>query len=582
MSGPLRGLASSRALGWGGAALGVGLLVATASFGVLLLGTSAWLIAKAALRPSIAALHVAIAGVRFFGLARAISRYLERLVTHDVTLRASGQLRAALAARLAPLAPGRLAAGSGDAMARVVTDVEELEAAYPRLFAPAVAALLVTAGIAAFLAIRGTGLALAWTSAVLVAGVLAPTLVTRGTRAGETRRVATRGVLHARLADGIRGLPDLLAFGRARAHVDEVAGLAASLAVEERRSSRVAAAGGALAGIAADLGVVALIALAIPAIRSGALDGLQLAVVALVALAGFEVVAPLATAFRARGGIEAAAKRIHELLDAAPAVQDPERPLPVGPGNSVEVRRLHFSYGGEAPVLDELDLVLERGRVVALVGPSGAGKSTLVQLLLRVWDVEPGHLLFDGVDVRQLAAADVRSRIASASVRDHVFAGTLRENLRLAAPEASDERLWDAVERAELAPFARGLAEGLDTWVGEHGVALSGGERQRLVLARALLREAPVRLFDEPTAHLDTATAARVMRRLFAEKDSCATLVVSHRLAGLEAADEIVVLVRGRVEERGTWEQLMAKGGAFVRAVAEERGEGALAASAQL
>lgn len=581
MSAPLRGLASGHLLGWRPRALGVSLLAATASFGALLLGTSAWLIAKAALRPSIAALHVAIAGVRFFGLARALSRYLERLVTHDVTLRASGRLRAALAARLAPLAPGRLAAGSGDAMARVVADVEELEAAYLRLFAPAVAGLLVTAGIAAFLATRGTGLALAWTASVLVAGALAPALVTRATRAGERRRVATRGVLHARLADGIRGLPDLVAFGRARAHADEVAGLAASLATEERRGGRLAAAGGALAGLAADLGVVALLALAIPAVRSGALDGLQLAVVALVALAGFEVVAPLATAFRARGGLEAAASRVQELLDARPAVLDPAQPEAVGAGARVELRRLRFSHGHQ-PVLDGLDLVLERGRLVALVGPSGAGKSTVVQLLSRVWDVEPGQLFFDGVDVRRLAAPEVRRLVASASVRDHVFAGTLRENLRLAAPEAGDERLWDALVRAELGPFARGLAAGLDTWVGEHGVALSGGERQRLVLARALLREAPIRLLDEPTAHLDAATAARVMRRLFADKERCATLVVSHRLTGLEAADEIVVLVRGRVAERGTWDALMAMGGVFARAVAEERGEGAWVAATRL
>jgi ABC-type transport system involved in cytochrome bd biosynthesis fused ATPase/permease subunit len=613
-------LAPWRVVGRRGPALGTGLLFATAASGVLLMACSAWLIAKAALRPSIAALHVAIAGVRFFGLARAVSRYLERLVVHDVTLRASGAWRAKLARGLAPLGAGRLGT-SGDVLARVVADVEELEAAYPRLLAPIGAAAVLAAGVGAFLATRGPALALAWGAGVLVAGVLAPLLVLRLTRDGEARRVARRGELHARLADGIRGLPDLVAFGRARDHARDVAELAHEMAADERRGARGALAGTALSGAATDLCVVALLALAIPAVRAGALDGIQLAVIALVALAGFEVVAPLAAAFRARGGIEAAAARVAALLDAEPAVRDPETPEAAGPGARVEARGLRFAYpelvgrsphgtgdgpcpgpepdGGlgaeelrsrrsphgtgdglrpapEPVVLDGLDLVLERGRVVALVGPSGAGKSTLVQLLLRAYDVAPGQLLLDGVDVRRLAAADLRERLAVASVRDHVFAGTLAENLRLAAPGADDARLWEALERAELAAFARGLPEQLATWVGEHGVALSGGERQRLVLARALLRDAPVRLLDEPTAHLDAETARRVLARLFAERGRCATLIVSHRLAGLEAADEIVVLDRGRVVERGTWQALVAAGGAFARALAEERGAAAL------
>ncbi len=578
-------LAPWRVVGRRGPALGTGLLFATAASGVLLMACSAWLIAKAALRPSIAALHVAIAGVRFFGLARAVSRYLERLVVHDVTLRASGAWRAKLARGLAPLGPGRLGT-SGDLLARVVADVEELEAAYPRLLAPMAAAALATAGVGAFLATRGPALAIAWAAAVLAAGVIAPLLVLKLTRAGEARRVARRATLHARLADGIRGLPDLVAFGRGRDHADEVAALAREMAADERRGARGALAGTALAGASADLCVVALLALAIPLVRAGELDGIQLAVIALVALAGFEVVAPLAAAFRVRGGIEAAAARIAALLEAEPAVRDPDAPEVAGPGRRVEARGLRFAYedgfGRRAkPVacaLDGLDLVLERGRVVALVGPSGAGKSTLVQLLLRAHDVAPGQLLLDGVDVRRLAAAELRKRLAVASVRDHVFAGTLAENLRLAAPDADDARLWDALERAELAAFARGLPEQLATWVGEHGVALSGGERQRLVLARALLRDAPVRLLDEPTAHLDAETARRVLARLFAERESecCATLIVSHRLAGLEAADEIVVLDRGRVVERGRWEALVSAGGAFARALAEERGAAAL------
>ena len=212
-----------------------------------------------------------------------------------------------------------------------------------------------------------------------------------------------------------------------------------------------------------------------------------------------------------------------------------------------------------------MSLRLEPGRRVAVVGPSGSGKSTLVHLLLRFWDVPPGSLLLDGADARAWSSDRVRGAIAFAAQRAHLFTGTLRENLALAVLAAV--RLDGLVAR---------LPEGLDTWIGEQGLQLSGGERQRLALARALLKDAPFLLLDEPTAHLDALTEREVMREIVRAGEGRATLLVTHRLVSLEAFDEVLVLERGRVAERGRARDLARSGGTFARLLALQRSTAAL------
>ena len=229
-----------------------------------------------------------------------------------------------------------------------------------------------------------------------------------------------------------------------------------------------------------------------------------------------------------------------------------------------------------------MSLRLERGRRIAVVGTSGSGKSTLAHLLLRFWDAPPGSILLEGHDLAEWPSDDARARVAFAAQKAHVFTGTLRENLLLARPDASADELSAVLRAVRLDSLVERLPGGLDGWVGEEGHQLSGGERQRLALARALLRPAPLLVLDEPTAHLDALTEREVLAEIVRAGEGRATLLVTHRLVALDAFDEVLVLERGRVAERGPAAELLARGGALARLMALQRsvealGDGAFA-----
>jgi ABC-type multidrug transport system fused ATPase/permease subunit len=280
------------------------------------------------------------------------------------------------------------------------------------------------------------------------------------------------------------------------------------------------------------------------------------------------------------GSARASAGRLFEVMDQEPAVAEGEAALPSPSPRTLEARELCFSFPGESRVvLEGVSFRLEPGRRVAIAGPSGSGKSTVVSLLLRFWDVPPGSLLLEGEDARALSPNRVRAALAVSPQRVHLLTGTLRENLLLAAPAASAGEMEGALNAARLGELVRRLPEGLDTWIGEGGHQLSGGERQRLALARALLRDAPFLVLDEPTAHLTPSTEKEVMRDVRAGEGR-ATLLVTHRLVGLEAFDEVLVLERGRVVERGRAGELGAAGGPFARLLALQRAAATLGGSA--
>jgi ATP-binding cassette subfamily C protein CydC len=539
------------------------------------MGTSAWLLSKAALHPSIAALSVAVVGVRAFGVSRATLRYLERLVSHDVTLRLLARLRVAVYRALVPLAPAGLADHrSGDLLDRAIEDVAALEGLYVRVLGPSLVAVAVGVLLGPALLPFGAWLAAAAVAGFVVSGTAAPWLARRRGLAPGRRLADLRGELSARLVDGVQGQAELLAFDREANHASSVAALSRAMVEEQKRLARASALGGALAGLGADLTAVAVLALAVAAVRSGTLDGVQIAVVALMTLAAFEAVAALPAAWQGAGAMRESARRVFELVDRPPAVPEPSVPAAgaVAPPRVLEARELRFAYPGETRLaLDGVSLRLEPGRRVAVVGPSGSGKSTLVHLLLRFWDAPPESLLLDGGDARAWPSDRVRASLAFAAQRAHLFTGTLRENLALAAPRAGDPELLAALDAVQLGELVARLPRGLDTWIGEQGHRLSGGERQRLALARALVRDAPFLLLDEPTAHLDAVTEREVMREIVRAGEGRATLLVTHRLVSLDVFDEVLVLDRGRVVERGRAADLAGAGGTFARLLALQR-----------
>lgn len=577
MSGGWWRVVSALGAAWPRAALAVALLVATLAASLALMGTSAWLIATAALHPSVAALQVAIVGVRFFGIARGVARYFERLVSHDVTLRLLERLRVETFARLVPLAPaGLLFRRTGDVVARLLGDIEILEHIFVRVIAPSLAALAVAAGVVAAFGL------VAWQAAGVAAavfgvgGVVAPLVASRaGANAGR-RRVRARGALEAELVDGIGGVAELVAFGAASAHVARVARHAASAADAEVASARATGASTALTALSVDLGVVALAAVTIPLVSRGQVSGVTLAVVVLVLVASMEAIGALASGWQGLAASDEAATRVAGLSRDAPPVAPPpvpRRPPWPGVASRFDIAGLSFAYPGGPLVLSDLSLSLRPGRLVALVGASGSGKSTVLNLALRFWDVAPGRMALDGVDVRELAPDDVRAQFSVMPQRTHLVTATLADNLRLADPGATREALESALARAHLGAWVRSLPQGLDEWLGEQGIRLSGGERQRLAFARALLRPAPFLILDEPTAHLDPANERAILDEIADEARARGVLLITHRLVGLDTADEVVVLDGGRLVERGTFAELSQRRGRLAELLAIQRDE---------
>jgi thiol reductant ABC exporter CydC subunit len=527
-------------------ALGAGAVLA----GVGLLATAGYLISRAAQRPDVLALGVAIAAVRFFAILRAVLRYVERLVSHDLAFRTLADLRRRFFRQLVPLVPGGIAGKRrGELLSRFVADVDRLQDLYLRALAPplvAIVAGLVSVAVAALMlpvAAAVLGLALA------VSALAVPLVARRAARAGGRRQAAARAALVTDVVEIVVGAPEIALAGREDDWVGRASASGAVLARLQARDALAAGTAEGLGTLAATGGALAVAVVAIPAVGTGALSGVLLAAVVLLALASFEATAPLAGAAARIDACADAAARLDEVVGRAPPIGDPVRPRTLPSGGDLVVRGLRFGYEGGPLVLDGAELRLRPGRAVALTGPSGAGKSTLAELFVRFLDPLEGSVELGGVDLRDAAQDDVRATVVLAPQDCYLFAATLRANVALGRAGAGEAEIEDALERAGLADWLASLEHGLDTEVGERGARVSGGQRQRIATARALLTDARFLVLDEPTAHLDPPGARALLAELAAtaRRTGQGVLVVTHEPEGLDAFDEILALRSGGI-----------------------------------
>ncbi|GHF12167.1 ABC transporter [Streptomyces werraensis] len=559
---PGRVLARVRALS--GARRGritLALLLGTLALGsaVGLMATSGWLISRASQQPPVLYLMMAVTATRAFGIGRAVFRYAERLVSHDAVLRMLADTRVAVYRRLERLAPAGLrGTRRGDLLTRLVSDVDALQDYWLRWLLPAGAALAVSAlsvGFTAWL-LPEAGAVLA--AGLLLAGAVVPLLTAAVARRTERRLAPARGDLATRVTDLLSGTAELTVAGALPARSEGTRRADGALTRIASRSAAVTGLGDGLTALISGLTVAAAALVGVQGVASGRLDGVALAVVVLTPLAAFEAVLGMPLAVRYRQRVRRSAERVYEVLDAQPPVREPETPrrAPASPF-PLALRGLTARHPGQdRDALAGLDLTLERGRRVAVVGPSGSGKTTLAQVLLRFLDTGAGAYTLAGVDARALDGDDVRRMVGLCAQDAHLFNSSVRENLLLARKNATEGDLRDALRRARLLDWVDGLPDGLDTLVGEHGARLSGGQRQRLALARALLADFPVLVLDEPAEHLDLPAADALTADLLAATEGRATVLVTHRLAGLEVVDEVIVLDAGRVVQRGPYEEL--------------------------
>ncbi|MFE1884034.1 thiol reductant ABC exporter subunit CydC, partial [Streptomyces diastatochromogenes] len=524
-----------------------------------LMATSGWLISRASQQPPVLYLMVAVTATRAFGIGRAVFRYGERLVSHDAVLRMLADTRVAVYRRLERLAPAGLrTARRGDLLSRLVADVDALQDYWLRWLLPAGVAVAVSTASVAFTAwlLPEAGAALA--AGLLAAGVGVPLVTATAARRTERRLAPARGVLATRVTDLLTGTAELTVAGALPARTAAARQADGTLTRIASRAAAVTALGDGLTALISGLTVTASALVGAQAVAAGRLGGVAMAVVVLTPLAAFEAVLGLPLAVRYRQRVRRSAERVYEVLDAPEPVREPEQPrqTPAAPF-PVVVRGLGARYAGQhRDALAGLDLTLEQGRRIAVVGPSGSGKTTLAQVLLRFLDPQEGSYTLAGVDAYALAGDDVRRLVGLCAQDAHLFDSSVRENLLLAKKDATEADLRDALARARLLDWVDGLPDGLDTFVGEHGARLSGGQRQRLALARALLADFPVLVLDEPAEHLDLPTADALTADLLAATEGRTTLLITHRLAGLDAVDEVVVLDAGRVVQRGRYAEL--------------------------
>lgn len=527
-------------------ALGIGLSVVVILSNVALLSLSGWFIASMALA-GVGALTLEFftpaAAIRGLAVLRTFARYLERLVTHDATLRLLSVLRVWFYQRLEPLAPARLQGfRDGDVLARLRADIDSLDNFYLRILAPAIAGLISSLAILGVLFWFSPGVAVIDGVMLLLAGVIVPLVVASRTRASGHAVAGLRAAIQAASTDLIRGLGELQVAGAVARQAGHLSLLSHKLIAAQRQQAWIGASGSALSALAGQLGMFCAFILLVGAGHAGGIAGNDIVMLLFAVLASTEAVAALPTAFAALGVTREAARRIFSMAELTPAVVLPTR------SEMPETFDLTFSavtmrYAPEQPVvLDALSFRVAQGQCLALLGPSGAGKTTILNLIQGFWDCDKGEVLIGGRSVRNLSDEVLRQIISVVGQKTYLFNASIRDNLRLVSPDADDAALWQALTQASLADEVRAFPAGLDTLVGELGTRLSGGQARRIAIARAFLSHAPLILLDEPTEGLDASNTDMVLNALKELVKGKTTLLVTHQIQPLILADSRLVL----------------------------------------
>lgn len=518
--------------------------------GAALLGTSGYLISEAALQPPILTLTVAIVGVRAFGVGRAVLRYAERIVTHEIALGSLARLRSRFFSKLIPLIPGGVAerdASGADLLSSFVADVESLRDLYVRVLVPPPAALIASVAVltACFIALPPAAAALC--AGVLLSATLSPAISAWIARSGASRQAGSRARLTAEIVDAIDGAAELAANGAERRHADRTAGAGDELAHLQRRDAYASAGAALLTTLIGGLTVVAVLALAVDGAASGELAGVAIAVLLFLAMGVFEAINPLSAAAQSAEHCRAAAARVTEIIDSPPVVAERDWSRPIPRSGSFDIDDVSFAYAtGRPDLLAGLSLELRQGERVALVGPSGSGKSTIANLLVRFIEPTAGSIRLGGTDIRELDADELREVVRLEGQSGFLFTTTIRENLKIGRPDAIDAELIDALRRVGLGEWFDALEDGLDTLVGEQGELVSGGQRQRIAFARGLLARSRFLILDEPTAQLDRVNAAAMIDAIVdGTPPETAVLVITHDDNHLHRFDRVIRLTGG-------------------------------------
>lgn len=556
--------------------LGAVLAILTLLAGIGLLSLSGWFITAAAIAGAAGLGRsfnylFASGGVRGFAMGRTLGRYAERLATHEATFRILARLRLWVFDRAAPLVPAGLGGlRAGDLLSRVTGDVDALDGLYLRLITPALSALFGALAVILVLSFAAPAAIVPVIGLFILSGLALPLLAARlGQSAGESVTGAASDT-RSEAADLIAGMAELKAYGAETAVLSRLEAASTGWISGQRRLAGLALMNTAVLAFA---GPASFVAGFLAAAASGASPPLA-ALAGFIAFGLFEAAAPLVLAGEQYGRTLSAAKRLKALDDMRPAVEEPATPLPVPDGHDIVFDSVGLTYPGAQgrPALTDISFTLPEGGRVALVGASGSGKSSIIRLLMGFYAPDSGAIRLGGADIAALGPSGTRARLSLVDQRADLLSTTVRANLLLARPDATEADLWQALEQARAADFVRALPDGLTTWIGEEGRLVSGGQARRIALARAFLRDAPVMLLDEPTEGLDSQIEGEFLDALDAWLDADArrsVLIITHRPALLERAREVLVMEEARIVQSGQPDTLARQDGVFKRLFAK-------------
>jgi len=533
------------------------LALITSLASITLLTLSGWFITSSAIAGLLAPDGVAItfnfmqpaAEIRALAIIRTLGRYAERVVTHEATFRILAEIRQWFFAKLIPLAPGRLATRqSADLLQSLTQDIDALDALYLRLCSPIIIALLGGAIVVSFIAYYSLYFSVFVLFILLVTAVFIPWLFNRLGKEGAEKITEQAAKFKIEQIEILQNLAELKAFNAYTRFKKQLISTSEQMISTQRSNNQLTALSSAVTLLLSQLAVVVSLVIVAWLFQHHSISGAVFVMLVFTVLAVFELVTPLSSAIQMLAKTQTAAKRIRKIADLKPFIIEPEQPLDIKRKGGISINNLSFRYSDQSPwILNNISLDIPQGSKIAIMGESGAGKSTLLQLIMRFYDPQQGDIKYSGLDYKQLNSDILTQQFSVLSQRTELFATTIKQNLLIANPKASDAEINQAINKAGLNEFIKQLPDGINTWIGEHGSKVSGGEARRIALARMYLKDAPIILLDEPTEGLDKATEKDVLNALDKIAEHKTLIMVTHKKAGLKLVEKVYKLNQGTV-----------------------------------
>ena len=543
--------------------LGLVLMITGLASSIGLLTTSGWFLAATAIAGlgTLFNFFYPSASVRGLAIGRTLFRYFEKLVTHDATFRILAKLRVQVFEKIIPLSPAVLNRyRNSDLLNRLVSDVDTLDSLYLRLIAPFITAIFVILAMCIGLSFVNAPLALGLGISLLLLVFVIPTVFYQlGKKFGD-KLVHSRALYRTQFLEFIQAQAELLLFNAEDKLKDNMAKTEANWQADQQKETNLSGFSTALSLFLNGLIIAAMLWFSSQAEFGN--DEYRMAFIALftfAALASFEILMPLGSAFLHIGQVIASAERVTDIIEQQPLVTfNGKAEFDQNATILIEAKDLSFTYPErQNRALENLNLIIQKGKKVAILGKTGSGKSTLLQLLVRNYDANQGQLFLAGKPIADYAEDTLRSQFCFLTQRVHVFSDTLRQNLQFAsAVNISDEKIIEVLNQVGLGKLLE-QEQGLDIWLGDGGRPLSGGEQRRLGLARILLNDAPILLLDEPTEGLDRETERQILRLILAHAENKTLIMVTHRLTAIEQFDELYVIDEAKLIEKGTYAELL-------------------------